>query len=232
MKTFNTKSVFLIIFTFLFTSSASAGWNELVDDAIQTSKKACIWCDKSLIDLKEDFKEDVKTFDEQKVEVSTEFSETKTLIFSYASILKRSKNENLQFGKLHDKWEDTVVEVTSLESKFIQLVKSADTYFVEIEKRANSINDAKMQNDSFLKIKSKKKQYTTQLKQSRAGIERLRKTNIKVKDLIIFLEINFSLKSLDKELADRFSIIDDTVKSVMKDLDDLNKQSQVLLNEV
>jgi len=89
-----------------------------------------------------------------------------------------------------------------------------------------------MKNDAFLRIRAKKKKYVDQLKQSRTGIESLSKTNIKVKDLITFLEINFSLKSLDKELTDRFSIIDDTVKSVMKDLDDLNKQSQVLLNDV
>jgi len=130
----NTKIKKIIIASlFLSTVNVNAGWNELVDGAIQTSKKACIWCDKSLTDLKEEFKDDVKSFDEQKTDVSSEFTETKKLIFDYASILKKSKNENIKFGKLYDKWDDTALEVKQLGTKFVLLVKSAEKYFIEID---------------------------------------------------------------------------------------------------
>ena len=227
------KSILLpMLFLTVFSMEANAGWEDFISNAFATTKKACIWCDKSLSELKMEFKESLSTFDKQKSQVSSEFAETKNLVFSFAGLLKKSKNENIVFGELHDKWEISKEEINELQSKFIELVESADSYFLEAEKHANTINDAKLKNDALYIIKLKKKKYISLLKQSRSSLDRLQLVIIKVKDVMTFLEINYSLKSLDDELEDRFSEIDKMISIVMKDLDVLSLESQELLSEI
>ena len=208
------KKITKILFILTFITSSSYAW---------------FW-DKSLSDYKNDFKDKVFEVREQQSETQTNLKETKHLIFTFASLLQESKKEDIKFNKLHNNWLDTKSEIKILEDKFVSLVGSADTYFNEVKKKADEISDKKLQASAINKILISENNYINRLKITKNGLIQLSVAHQKLKDLIIFLEISNSLKSLEQELNNRFSKIDIILTSVMKDLDLLYKDSQNLLD--
>lgn len=191
---------------------------------------AWFW-DKTLVDYKNDFKDKVFELKDQKKETTIELTETKKLIFNYATLLQNAKKDDVDFDNLHEHWQDTENEIELLNSKFKNLVESADAYFNETKKKTDEISDAKMKQSAMNNILEKENKYIDRLKNTNKGLLKLSIGHRKLKDIIIFLEISNSLKSLDKELNIRFSEIDKIINNVMNDLELLNKESKELLND-
>ena len=144
---------------------------------------------------------------------------------------KMQKKDDVDFDNLHEHWQDTENEIELLNSKFKNLVESADAYFNETKKKTDEISDAKMKQSAMNNILEKENKYIDRLKNTNKGLLKLSIGHRKLKDIIIFLEISNSLKSLDKELNIRFSEIDKIINNVMNDLELLNKESKELLND-
>lgn len=204
----------LIIVFILFTSSIHASW---------------FW-DKTLADYKSEFRDNVVDTVEQQKETNTGFNETKNLIFTFASLLHQAKESNVDFKDLHNKWLDTKSEIEDLNTKFRNLVESADSYFYEASQKAKKIDDFKLKKTITHRIVSQEESYTNRLIKTKNSLVELSIAHKKLEDVIIFLEIDYSLKSFDQELNNRFSEIDAITKSVMKDFDLLYKDSQELLS--
>ena len=195
-----------------------------------TSLQASWFWDKTLADYKSDFRDNMVETIEQQKETNIEFNETKSLIFTLASLLQQSKESNAEFKDLHNKWLDTKTEVEDLNKKFKDLVVSADSYFYEANQKAKEIEDLKLKKRIIHKIESKEESYTNRLIKTKNTLGKLSIAHKKLHDVILYLEIDYSLESFDQEINNRFSEIDTITASVMKDFDLLQKDSEELLN--
>ena len=72
-------------------------------------------------------------------------------------MLIESKKEHIKFNKLHNKYLNTEAKIKVLETKFVNLVKSADAYFNEVKKIADSIGDIKLKNSAMNKALEREK---------------------------------------------------------------------------
>jgi hypothetical protein len=161
----------------------------------------CFWCEKTLSDYKEILKDKNIDLGEKNDEVSSEYKNGIKSLFTFTSILKESKNENEAFGSVHDSWEEIESAVKDLNDDFKNLVKSADDLFKNATEKANSISDKKLKNMSLRKIESSKSSYTKKLIKSRQSLSKLDVLNIRVKDKITALEINYTLDTLDNVIT-------------------------------
>jgi len=80
-------------------------------------------------------------------------------------------------------------------------------------------------------LKESRENYTIRLKQSRNGINKLDDVNTKVRDTITALEINYTIDVLEEKLTQTFQEIDTMIESVMKELEELSRESKLLLTK-
>jgi len=180
--------------------------------------------------VRDQFKEVIDDFDEQKQQVAEEFQEGKEVLLDFKEAIKKAKNKDAQFAKVHNKWEEIEKTVKELREKFIELVKTADNFFAVLEEKANSIQDPDLREKTLNELNKSKQKYIERLRITKLKINELDRVNKRVEDIITALEISYSLDILEEQINKTFKEIDMMISSVMKELDELSKESKALLN--
>lgn len=221
------ESVFAICFIVMFTA-----YPVNVSYGGSLERSLCFWCEKSLSDYKEILKDKNLGLGDENDKVSYEYKEGINTLFTFSSILRKSKNDNEAFGIIHDKWEDVESAVKSLKDDFKSLVKSADDLFRFATDKANSITDMELKKKSLRKIESSKSKYTAKLILSKSNMDKLDVINTRVKDRITALEISYTLDTLDNEIKAAFSGIDKNVEEIIGVLKELETETNSLLGNI
>ena len=177
------------------------------------------------------FNEVLIEFNAQREKVEQEFEEGKNTLLTFKEAIKTAQDRDVEFAKVYTKWKRIEKEVKQIHEKFANLVSGADALYTELENRANSITDNQLKTKSLNSLKESKENYTIQLKQSRNGIDNLDDVNTKVRDTITALEINYTIDVLEEKLTQTFQEIDTMIESVMKELEELSRESKLLLSK-
>ena len=175
------------------------------------------------------FKEVFEDFKVQNKQIKLELEEGKNTLLTFKDAIKTAQDKDAEFAKVYTKWKRVEGEVKNLHEKFANLVKGADSFFAELIDKANSITDDQLKTKQLHRINERKEKYTTRLKQSRNKINMLDDVNTKVRDTITALEINYSLDVLEEKLTETFQEIDTMIESIMKELEELSRESESLL---
>ena len=175
------------------------------------------------------FKEVFEDFKVQNKQIKLELEEGTNTLLTFKEAIKTAQDKDAEFAKVYTKWSKIEEEVKSLHEKFANLVKGADAFFAEMIDKANSITDDQLKTKQLDRINERKEKYTTRLKQSRNKINMLDDVNTKVRDTITALEINYSLDVLEEKLTETFQEIDTMIESIMKELEELSRESESLL---
>ncbi len=178
-----------------------------------------------------EFKEIIEEFDDQKNEVAEEFQEGKQVLLTFKEAIKKAKDKDAEFAKVHNKWERIEDTVKKLHNKFKLLVQTADNFYAVLEEKANTIQDQDLRAKTLTDLNASKQRYIERLKKTKIKINELDVINRKVRDTITALEISYSLDVLEKELNKTFEEIDKMISSVMEELDKLSKESKALLSQ-
>lgn len=204
----------LIISSFFFSSCSDT-------NSISTNVKK----------VKNEFKEIINEFDNQKNEVADQFQEGKDVLLDFKEAIKRAKDKDAEFAKVHNKWEEIENTVRELHDKFKLLVETADQFYAVLEEKAHTIHDSTLSEKTLNDLNRSKQRYIKRLKQTKVKINELDIVNRKVEDTITALEISYSLDVLEAELSKTFKEIDQMITSVMEALDKLSQESKALLSQ-
>lgn len=184
---------------------------------------------KALPEARSMFKEVLSEFNAQKDKYYQEFGEGKNTLLTFQEAMKTAQDKDAEFAKVYTKWKIIKSEVKQIHEKFANLVSGADALYAEFENRANSITDEQLKTKMLHRIYESKENYTIQLKQGRNGIDKLDKANTKVWDTMTALEISYGLEMVEEKLTQTFQEIDMMIESVMKELKELSRESELLL---
>jgi len=184
---------------------------------------------KALPEARSMFNEVLIEFNTQREKVKQEFEEGKNALLTFKEAIKTAQDKDVEFAKVYTKWKRIKAEVKQIHEKFANLVSGADALYAELENRANSITDNQLKTKTLNSLKESKENYTIRLKQSRNGINKLDDVNTKVRDTITALEISYTLDVLEEKLTQTFQEIDMMIESVMKELEELSRESESLL---
>ena len=178
------------------------------------------------------FREVFREFKDQRKQYTEEYKEAKDTLLTFKEAMKTAQDKDAEFAKVYAKWKRVEAQVTQVHEKFANLVSRADALYVELENRANAITkDDQRKTKELHKINVSKENYTIRLKQSRNKIDLLDDINTKVRNTMISLEINYTLNVVEEKLAETFQEIDAMIESVMKELDELSRESELLLTK-
>ncbi len=184
---------------------------------------------KALPEARSMFNEVLIKFNTQREKVKQEFEEGKNALLTFKEAIKTAQDKDVEFAKVYTKWKRIEAEVKQIHEKFANLVSGADALYAELENRANSITDNQLKTKTLNSLKESKENYTIRLKQSRNGINKLDDVNTKVRDTITALEISYTLDVLEEKLSQTFQEIDMMIELVMKELEELSRESESLL---
>ncbi len=187
--------------------------------------------DKALSKTRSMFNEVLTEFNAQKEQVRQEFTEGRKALLTFKEAIKTAKDKDVEFARVHSKWKRVETEVKKIHEKFAKLVRGADELYAEMTNKANSITDKQLREKTLKSLNESKENYTIRLKQSRNGIDKLDEVNTKVCDMMKALEINYTIDVLEEKLTKTFQEIDTMIESVMKELEELSKESKSLLNK-
>ncbi len=186
---------------------------------------------KALPEARSMFNEVLTEFNAQREKVKQEFEEGKNTLLTFKEAIKAAQDKDVEFAKVYTKWKRIEAEVKQIHEKFANLVSGADTLYAELKNRANSITDNQLKTKTLNSLKESKENYLFRLKQSRNSINKFDDVNTKVRDTMTALEINYTLDVLEEKLAKTFQEIDTLIESVMKELEELSRESKLLLNK-
>lgn len=184
---------------------------------------------KALPEARSMFKEVLSEFNAQKEKYYQEFGEGKNTLLTFQEAMKKAQDKDAEFAKVYAKWKRIKSEVKQIHEKFANLVSGADALYAEFENRANSITDEQLKTKMLHRINESKENYTIQLKQGRNGIDKLDDANTMVWDTMTALEISYGLEMVEEKLTQTFQEIDMMIESVMKELKELSRESELLL---
>ena len=178
------------------------------------------------------FKEVYTEFNGQKKQYKQEYQEAKNALLTFKEAIKTAEDKDAEFAKVSAKWKRVEAEVKQLHEKFADLVSGADALYAELEYRANSItNDDQRMTRELHKINMSKENYTIRLKQSKNKLNLLDSVNTKVRNTMISLQISYTLDVLEEKLTETFQETDVMIESVMKELEELSRESELLLTK-
>lgn len=184
---------------------------------------------KALAHARSIFREVFDDFKLQNEQVTLELEEGKNTLLTFQEAIRTAQDKDAEFSKVYTKWKKIEREVKNLHEEFANLVRGADSFFSEIAEKANSITDNQLKTEQLQRINERKENYTIRLKQSRSKIDMLDDVNTKVRDTITALEINYSLDVLEEKLTETFREIDTMIESIMKELEELSRESESLI---
>jgi len=178
------------------------------------------------------FQEVLSDFNAQKDKVTSQLEQGKNSLLTFQEAITIAEDKDAEFKKVYTKWRNVESEVQRLHEKFAGLVKGADSLYAELYGRANSIttSDA-LKTRTLQSLDESKQNYTIRLKQSRTMIDALDGLYTKVRDTMTALEINYTLDLLESRLTETFQEIDQMIQSVTIELDQLSRESELLLSK-
>ena len=155
--------------------------------------------------------------------------EGKDVLITFKDAIREAKNRDAEFEKVYNKWQRVEKEVSELHSLLEKLVTTAETFFDETTKRANSITDVSLRDGTLATIQERRSSYIVRLKKAKTSIDQLDIVNRTVNDTMTALEIQYSLEVLEEKLTKTFEEIDRMVSAIMKDFEELIEESRKVL---
>ncbi|KOR30266.1 hypothetical protein TI04_06550 [Achromatium sp. WMS2] len=181
---------------------------------------------KTLAAVKAAFQQSILALENEQRKVKTDFKEGRSTLLAFQTALKSAIDKDNEFAKVYNRWREIQGRITVLYDKFLSLVDGADRVYTELDNRANRITDPILRNKIKLELQASISRYAKRLKQSKAGIDRLRAQATQVTDVMSALEVRFTLKVVEDELGNIFKDIDETVEAVMAQLEVLIEESK------
>jgi hypothetical protein len=180
----------------------------------------------SLAKAKEIFQDSIREFQAEQKDVKRDFGAGRYTLLTFQGALKLAVDKDQEFAKVQAKWHDVQARITVLYDKFRGLVEGADKVYTELDSRAAAITDDQLRTRTQAELQASIERYAARLKVSKAGIDRLRAQATHVTDIMNSLEVRFTLEVVEAQLGSIFKEIDDTVQTVMAQLDELVQASR------
>jgi len=180
----------------------------------------------TLAEVKEAFQDSILQLEAEQQAIKTNFKSGRSALLTFQSALKSAVDKDSEFAKVQNKWHEIQDRISVLYDKFLGLVDGADRVYTELDNRTNRITDEEIRTPLQAELQASIERYAARLRVSKAGIDRLRAQATRVTDVMSALEVRFTLKVVEDELGGIFKEIDDTVESVMAQLEVLIQESK------
>jgi len=187
--------------------------------------------DKALPKAKSKFKKAIGEFRVQQKKVEEEYKEGKNTLLTFKEAMKTAQDKDAEFAKVYTKWKRIEAEVKQIHEKFAKLVSGADTLYAEYYNTANSIKNDQLRTKTLYSVKVSKDDYTLKIKRRKKSINKLDDANTKVQDTMKALQVHYGLEELEEKVSQTFQEIDTMIESVMKELEELTRESELLLTK-
>ena len=178
------------------------------------------WKNKSpedLIRLKENFREQVATFEKRKEKANTNVTKGLTSLGALKQALEETKNEDKEFVKVYGAWEKVNKRVENLNKEYEDLKTKASNLFAAMEKQTNSLSDQKSKNTLLSAISKAKTKYNGTLANTSKAIDKLRILHGDAVEVVKALEVAAALNSFDN-INGQMKSIEDRVDGIMAEL--------------
>jgi hypothetical protein len=194
---------------------------------------ASCWKNKSpenLPRLKEAFKQQVESFEKNKVATNTNVTKGLESLNGLKTSLEGAKNEDKEFAKVYGNWEKVDNKVKSLTKEYEDLKTKAENLFKAMEEQSNSLADQKSKADLLAAISSTRKKYNVTLVNTSKAIEKLRALHGDAVDVVKALEVAVALNSFD-DINAQLKSIEGRVDGIMQELNVAVEESKKLYDK-
>lgn len=194
---------------------------------------ASCWKNKSpenLRRLKEAFKQQVESFEKNKVATNTNVTKGLESLNGLKTSLEGAKNEDKEFAKVYGNWEKVDNKVKSLTKEYEDLKTKAENLFKAMEEQSNSLADQKSKADLLAAISSTRKKYNVTLVNTSKAIEKLRALHGDAVDVVKALEVAVALNSFD-DINAQLKSIEGRVDGIMQELNVAVEESKKLYDK-
>lgn len=181
---------------------------------------ASCWKNKSpedLIRLKEDFRDQVATFEKRKEKANKNVTKGLTSLGALKLALEETKNEDKEFAKVYGDWEKVNKRVENLNKEYEDLKTKASNLFGAMEKQTNSLSDETSKKTLLSAINKAKTKYNGTLANTSKAIGKLRLLHGDAVEVVKALEVAAALNSFDN-INDQMKGIEDRVDGIMAEL--------------
>ena len=178
------------------------------------------WKSKSpedLIRLKEDFRDQVSTFEKRKEKANKNVTKGLTSLSALKQALEDTKNEDKEFAKVYGDWEKVNKRVENLNKEYEDLKMKASNLFTAMEKQTNSLSDQTSKNTLLSAINKAKTKYNGTLENTSKAIGKLRLLHGDAVEVVKALEVAAALNSFDN-INGQMKSIEERVDGIMADL--------------
>lgn len=178
------------------------------------------WKNKSpenLIRLKEDFKDQVSTFESKKEKANKNVTKGLTSLSALKGALEEAKNEDKEFAKVYGDWEKVNKRVTNLNKEYEDLKTKASNLFGAMEKQTNSLSDETSKKTLLSAIEKAKTKYNGTLANTSKAIDKLKLLHGDAVEVVKALEVAAALNSFDN-INDQMKSIENRVDGIMQEL--------------
>ena len=178
------------------------------------------WKNKSpedLIRLKENFRDQVATFEKRKEKANTRVTKGLTSLGALKQALEETKNEDKEFAKVYGDWEKVNKRVENLNKEYEDLKTKASDLFAAMEKQTNSLSDEKSKSTLLSAIKKAKTKYNGTLANTSKAIDKLRILHGDAVEVVKALEVAAALNSFDN-INGQMKSIEERVDGIMAEL--------------
>ena len=178
------------------------------------------WKNKSpedLIRLKENFKDQVATFEKRKEKANKNVTKGLTSLGALKQALEETKNEDKEFAKVYGDWEKVNKRVENLNKEYEDLKTKASDLFAAMEKQTNSLSDETSKKTLLSAIGKAKTKYNGTLANTAKAIGKLRILHGDAVEVVKALEVAAALNSFDN-INDQMKNIEDRVEGIMSEL--------------
>jgi len=178
---------------------------------------------------REEYEKALVKFDTQKDKYHQEFKEGKDVILNFQEALKAAQDENVEFAKVHVKWESVQRQVGQVRETLAGLTTCATCFYETLEARASDITAEHLRTITLQKVVKSRKNYSERLLLCMDAVDKLSVANETVQNVMIAIEVDYSLEVLEAELERTFKELDAMVAAVMEELEELSQESKLLL---
>ncbi len=170
-----------------------------------------------LIRLKEDFRDQVATFEKRKEKANTDVNKGLTSLGALKQALEETRNEDKEFARVYGDWEKVDRKVKNLTKEYEDLKERASLLFQAMEKQTNSLSDPKSKQTLLSAIGKAKHKYNATLLNTSKAIDKLRILHGDAVEVVKALEVAAALNSFDN-INDQMKSIESRVDGIMQEL--------------
>jgi chromosome segregation ATPase len=179
--------------------------------------------------LKERFKSQIASFDEEKQETNELVTKALDGITALQDAINNSRKVDKEFNRVYGNWEKVNKKVNSLNEEYEMLRKRADTLFAAIDRQISSLRDEKSKTDLKAALEKSRMEYNKTLQNTSVAIEKLRKLHTEAVDIIKALEAAVAIGQIAK-INEGLKSIEGRVDDIMKELNTTVEESKNLYN--